>query len=52
LDFSPVGCILDVLVQRIHRVKVNDCFSEWLVSSTESPQGCLLIYRVHKWLQE
>ncbi len=42
LDFSLLGWILDFLVQRTQRVKVNDCFSEWLVSSTGSPQGCVI----------
>lgn len=42
LDFYLVGWIVDFLVQRTQRVKVNDCYSECLVSSTGSPQGCVL----------
>ena len=42
LDFSLVGWIWDFLTDRTQRVRVNGVYSEKLLSSTGSPQGCVL----------
>lgn len=42
LDFNVVGWILDFLTNRTQRVRVNGHTSDVLISSTDSPQGCVL----------
>ena len=42
LDFKLVGWVLDFLVQRTQRVRVNGCLSDFSTVSTGSPQGCCL----------
>lgn len=42
LDGSIVGWILDFLTCRTQRVRVNEQFSDLSVTSTGSPQGCVL----------
>ncbi|KAK0134267.1 hypothetical protein N1851_030177 [Merluccius polli] len=47
LDPSLTGWLLDVLTQRVQRVRVNKVLSGGLTSSTGSPQGCVLSPVVH-----
>ena len=42
LESNLVSWIMDFLTNRTQRVKVNGCLSERRVSSTGSPQGCVL----------
>ncbi len=42
LDFNLVGWILDFLTDRTQRVRVNGRLSAPLISSTGTPQGCVL----------
>ncbi len=42
LEFKIVGWLIDFLSDRIQRVRVNRTFSDTLITSTVSPQGCVL----------
>lgn len=42
IESNLVSWIMDFLTNRTQRVKVNGCLSERRVSSTGSPQGCVL----------
>ncbi len=42
LDFNLVGWILDFLTDRTQRVRVNGSLSTPLITSTGTPQGCVL----------
>ncbi len=42
LDFNLVGWILDFLTDRTQRVRVNGSLSAPLITSTGTPQGCVL----------
>ncbi len=42
LEFKIVGWLLDFLSDRMQRVRVNRTFSDTLITSTDSPQGCVL----------
>ncbi len=37
-----MGCLLDFLCDRMQRVRVKSTFSDTLITSTGSPQGCVL----------
>ncbi len=42
ISFKIVGWLLDFLSDRMQRVKVHSTFSDTFITSTGSPQGCVL----------
>ncbi len=47
LEFKIVGWLLDFLSVIMQRVRVNRTFSDTLITSTDSPQGCVLFLALH-----